>query len=105
MRFVSKALNVPHPFPLPYTSRSNGAVEKLCKEILHTFRAFLTDLQMEFNQYKDLLKIFQSTLNNSKSTHRGNVAPVSVCFEMEPILLIFFFCRTSIYRPVALSNI
>jgi transposase InsO family protein len=46
LRLVSKGLKVPHHFTLTYCPWSNGAVERLGKELLKTFRAVVSELQM-----------------------------------------------------------
>lgn len=46
LRLVAKGLQVPHHFTLPYSPWSNGAVERLGKEMLRFFRSVVSELQM-----------------------------------------------------------
>ena len=43
IRLVSKGLKVPHHFTLPYCPWSNGAVERLGKELIRISRAVLSE--------------------------------------------------------------
>lgn len=81
IRLLCKSLRVPHHFTLPYTPWSNGAVELLEKEILRTFRAITSELQMDFKEWTDLLPVIQSIPNNSPFPHLQNVASVTAFLD------------------------
>ena len=59
VRAVTRGLKVPHHFTLPYTPWSNGAVERLGKELLRVFRSIVSELQMKFEEWPDLLPVVQ----------------------------------------------
>lgn len=46
LSMLSKLLCVKHDFMLPYIPWSNGAVERLGKKLLRTFRVVLSELQL-----------------------------------------------------------
>lgn len=46
IRLVAKGLKVPHHFTLQYCPCSNGAVERLGKELVPSLRAILSELKM-----------------------------------------------------------
>ena len=68
VRSVTKGLKVPHHFTLLYSPCSNGAVESLGKELLRVFRSVISELQMGFKGWPDLLPVVQSALNNAPSS-------------------------------------
>ena len=47
IRLITRGLKVPHHFTLPYSSWSNGAVERLGKELLRVMRAVLSEFRMQ----------------------------------------------------------
>lgn len=64
LRLVSKALHTLQNFTLPYFPWSNGAVERLGRELLRITREILSELQLRPDAWPDLLLIFQSALDN-----------------------------------------
>lgn len=74
---IGKVLRVPHHFTLPYCPWSNGAVERLAKDLLRVARAAIAELQMAFDECPDLLPLIQIAINNVTSPQRGNVAPIT----------------------------
>jgi len=105
VRLVAKGLKVPHHFTLPYTPWSNGAVERLGKELLRVFRSVVSELQMDLKEWPDLMPLVQSALNNAPSPQRGNVAPITAFTGMEPSPPIATFLRTVTTKPVTLSEV
>eukprot|EP00171_Calliarthron_tuberculosum_P003723 IDg3723t1 len=77
LRLVTKTLRTPHHFTLPYCPWSNGAVERLGRELLRVARALLSELQMRSDAWPDILPIIQSALNNTPSKHRANTSPIT----------------------------
>lgn len=105
IRRLTKALKVPHHFTLPYTPWSNGAVERLGKEILRTFRAIISELQMDFNEWPDILPMIQSILNMSPSPQRGYVSPITAFTGLKPTPPISAIVRTATSTTIEVSNI
>lgn len=105
LRLVSKGLRVPHHFTLPYCPWSNGAVERLGKELLRTFRAVTSELKMRPEEWVDLLPMIQSVLNNAPSPQRANVPPVKAFMGMDPTSPISTFLRTATSKPVTLTKV
>lgn len=70
IRQVTKGLQTPHHFIFLYCQWSNGAVERLGKELLHVSRAVLLELQMGHDDWPQLVPFFQSALNNAPSPQR-----------------------------------
>ena len=105
IRLLCKSLRVPHHFTLPYSPWSNGAVERLGKEILRALRALTSEFQMDFKEWTDLLPVIQSILNNSSSPHRMNVAPLTAFLGMKPTPPIASFLRTSTQKAVLVTDV
>ncbi len=84
VRLVSKGLRSPHHFTLPYTPWSNGAIERVGKEVLRIFRATLSELRMNRGEWPDLVPLLQSALNNAPSPQRRNFTPVEIFLGQEP---------------------
>ena len=104
VRLVAKALKTPHHFTLPYCPWSNGAVERLGRELLRVLRATLSELQMENKEWPDLIPIVQSVLNNSPSPQRGNVCPITAFQGREPTPPVCTFIRTATTTPVTVTE-
>lgn len=65
----------------PYTPsipKSNGTVESVCKEVLRSTRALLSEFLLKPNEWPRVLCIVQSILNHSKRRSLGDRAPVTV---------------------------
>ena len=104
VRLVCKGLKVPHHFTLPNTPWSNGAVERLGKELIRVFRAALSELQLDLKEWPDLLPVVQSVLNNSPSPQRGNVAPITAYLGREPTPPIRTFLRSRNTKVVTIEE-
>ena len=105
LRLLAKSLKVKHHFTLPYSPWSNGAVERLGKELLRVFRAVLSELQMLPAEWPDLLPLVQSSLNQSPSPQRRNYAPVTAFTGLEPTPPISTFLRSSTADTVSVDDI
>jgi transposase InsO family protein len=77
IRLFTKGLKTPHLFTHPYCPCSNGAVERLGKELLCVARSVISELQLRPEEWPDILPLLQSALNNAPSPQRGNVSPVT----------------------------
>lgn len=104
LRLVSKGLSAPYHFTLPYCPWSNGAVDRLGKELVRTCRAILSELQMRPEEWPDILPIIQSTLNNTPSRHRQKIAPITAFIGADPTPPIRTFLRTSTVTPVTVTE-
>lgn len=105
VRLVTKALRTPHHFTLPYCPWSNGAVERLGREVLRTARALLSELQLRPDQWPDLIPVFQSVLNQSPSPQRNNVAPITAFTGLPPTPPIATFMSSDTARPVTIAEV
>lgn len=103
VRLISKGLKVPHHFTLPYSPWSNGAVERLGRELLRVMRSVLSELQMPFTEWPDILPLVQSALNNSPSPQRGNISPFTAFMGREPTAPIATFLRNSTTKSVTVD--
>lgn len=102
---VAKGLRVPHHFTLPYSPWSNGAVERLGKELLRVFRSVVSELRLDHGEWPDLLPLVQSALNNAPSPQRANVSPVKAMTGLEPSLPIRTFYRSSSLKSIMLNEL
>lgn len=84
VRLLTRGLSTLHNFTLPYFSWSNGAVERLGKELLRVARAILSELQLRPNEWLQLFPLFQSASNSSASPQRKAVAPITVFTGLHP---------------------
>lgn len=105
IRLVTKGLRVPHHFILPYTPWGNGAVERLGKEVVRTFRALASELQVDFQEWPDLLPVIQSALNNAPSPSRNNVPQVTAFLGKEATPPISTFLRTATVSSITVTAI
>lgn len=104
MRILCKSLRVPHHFTLPYCPWSNGAVERLGREIISMARAVFSELQLRHETWPDLIPIIQLALKNTVSRHRGNVAPITAFTGLPPTPPIATFLRCEDGKPVSVSE-
>lgn len=101
---VSRGLRVPHYFTLPYTLWSNGAVERLGKEMLRVLRSVLSELQMHLSEWPDLLPLVQSALSNATSAQRNMVASITAFTRLNPSPPISTFFRTETSSSVTTTD-
>jgi hypothetical protein len=73
---LASELHVTHRFSPAYTSRANGTVESVCKQILRASRALLADFKFQPDDWPRVLPLIQSVLNNSASDRLGGHTPV-----------------------------
>ena len=57
LRLLAKGLNTRHHFTFPYAPWSNGAVERLGKELLRVCRSLLSELKLPLNSWTDLIPV------------------------------------------------
>jgi len=104
IRLLARGLKVPHHFTLPYTPWSNGAVERLGKELLRVFRAVASEIQLRFEEWPDLLPLVQSALNNAPSPQRKNIAPITAFMGRAPTPPISTFLRTASVDAISVDE-
>lgn len=101
---VSKSLcNLLH-FALPHLPWSNGAVEKLGREILRIACALLSELQLRGDAWTDLLPMFQSVHKNTPSRHLANTAPLTAFTGLPSKPPISTFMSSEETRPVSIPE-
>lgn len=104
LRLIAKGLKTTHHFTLPYSPWSNGAVERLGKEMLRVFRSIVSEFQMSLDEWPDLLPVVQSALNNAPSPSRGNISPITAFVGKEPTPPIATFLRTDSVKPITVTD-
>ena len=95
VRELTRLLKVLHHFTLPCSPWRHGAIERLGREVLRVFRATLSELQMAFEEWPDLIPLVQSALNNNSSSQRRNRAPITAFMGAEPGLPLSCFRRST----------
>lgn len=95
---VCKGLQVPHHFTLPYTPWSNGAVERLGKELFRVFRYVISELHIRPDEWPDLLLLVQSVLSTAPSPQRARLSPLKSMTgltETPPVATLYRSSTTS----------
>lgn len=105
LRLVAKGLKVPHYFIVSYIPWSYGTVKLLRREFLRVFRSVISELQIGFEEWYDLLPIFQSVLNNFPSPQRVNVSLITALVGSKPTPPINTFIQSCTVSTIALSNL
>ena len=59
---------------------------------------------MRSEEWPDLLALLQSALNNTRSTQRGNVSPITAFTGMEPSPPISKFMRSTTAAAISVNN-
>ena len=104
LRIIAQKLRAKHHITLPYTPWSNGAIERLCKEVLRVFRALTSELRLEFQEWPDLVQVVQSVLNNSPSPQRRDIAPVTVFTGLPAKTPVTTFLRSSTQKIMSVQQ-
>ena len=100
IRLLSKSLRSPHHFTLPYCPWSNGGVERLGKETLRVVRAVLSELQLQHDDWPELIPLVQSAINNAPSPQRNGVAPITAFTGRPPFNPVSVFLCSSDCQPI-----
>ncbi len=74
---LQKQAKAGHHFTLAYCPWSNGTVEVVCRELIRTSRALLSEFQLPHSAWPQVLPIVQSILNNSMLPRLGNRCPLT----------------------------
>lgn len=104
LQLLAKGLSTPHSFTLPYCPWSNGAVERLGKELLRVTRSLLSELQQRPDSWPQLVPVVQSAINNAPSPQRNGVAPITAFTGREPSTPISTFLRMGDSVPQTISE-
>lgn len=78
IRLLSERIKSSHHFKLAYCPWSNGTIEAVCRELLRTVRAILSELQLPQSCWPSIFPIVQYALNNSIAERLGNKCPLTV---------------------------
>jgi Integrase zinc binding domain/Integrase core domain len=68
VRRVQKEIKAKHHFTTENCPWSNGNIESACKQVIHAFRAVLSEPKMYADEWPEVVNIVQIVLNNSLST-------------------------------------
>lgn len=104
LRILAKGLRSPHHFTLPYCPWSNGAIERLGKELLRVARSLLSELQQRPSEWPQLVPLFQSAINNSPSPQRDNIAPITAFTGRQPSPPISTFLQSADSQPMTITE-
>jgi len=74
---LRERLHCTHHFTLAYCPWSNGSVEVVCRELIRTMRALVSEFQIPFKQWPTVLPIIQAVLNNTLLDRLGGICPLS----------------------------
>lgn len=78
MRTLRENRHIAHHFTLPYCSWSNGTVEVVCRELIWTTKALLSEFKLSYRKWPLVLPLVQSALNSHKHARLGHRAPITV---------------------------
>ena len=93
-----------HHFTLAYCPWSNGTVEVVCRELIRTTRAVLSEFQLPHSSWSQVLPIVQSVLNNSIIPRLGNRCPLTA-FTGLPQNTPLTSIKTKIGKKVSVRSI
>ena len=103
IRLLAKDLRTRQHFTMAYCPWSNGAIERLGKELLRVSRSVLSELQLSPDVWPDLLPVFQSVINNSLSPQRNYIAPITSFTGQQPSPPILTFLCSETATPITIS--
>ena len=78
VRVLKERIHSSHHFTLAYCPWSNGTVEVVCRELLRTTRALLSENQLPHKCWSSVKPVVHSALNNSLLEHLGNRCSLTV---------------------------
>lgn len=105
IRLVEKILNLSHHFTLPNCPWSNGSVERLGKELLHIFRAAVSELQIRIYEWTDLFPLYESAPNNAPLPQGRNVSPVTYFTCLDHATSISVFMQSTNATTITINDI
>lgn len=104
-RTVTKNIPVQHHLTLRFSPWSNGSVEKFRKKVIRVFRSVLSALQMQKEEWCDLLPVVQSVINHFPSPQRGNVCRMTAFTVLKPLILIITFIWKCTASPLSIDQL
>jgi hypothetical protein len=75
---VQKELKAKHDFTTANGPWSKETIESVCKQVLRAFRAVLSELKMDADEWPEVVNLVQIVLNNSLSTSLNKRTPMKV---------------------------
>lgn len=85
---LRKRLSAPHRFILPYSRWSNGAVKRLGKALLQMAQAILSELQIDFEEWHDIVLALHFAVDSASSSCKAKEAAITAFKVMTPTPLI-----------------
>jgi hypothetical protein len=88
---VQKELKAKHHFRTANCPWSNGSIESACKQVILAFRAVLSELKMNADEWPEVGSMVQSVLNDSLTTRLNRRTPMQVFTgqaEITPLALM-----------------
>ena len=76
--YLAKKLRVDHKFSLPYCPWSNGTVDVVCRELVRSTRALLSEAQLARKEWPTVVPIVQAALNSTPSKRINGRCPLTV---------------------------
>ena len=77
VKILREQVKAGHHFTLAYCPWSNGTVEVVCRELIRTARALLSEYQLPHSAWPQVLPVVQSVLNNSVLARLGKRCPLT----------------------------
>ena len=84
MRELTRRRGYKHTICTPHTSWAHGVAERNNKAFLQVLRPLCLKLGLEGNQWPQVLKLVQSTMNRMKRPSRGNMSPIELTTGIQP---------------------
>lgn len=103
-QLLSKDLNSPHDFMLPYCSWSDGAVDRLGKGLLCVARVVPCELKMRYEDSPQLVLLFQAGLNSVPPAQPRNLTEMTDFTgrsALAPVLTIVHYSNS---QPMLLTK-
>lgn len=105
IRMLAKSLKVPDHFIPTCTPWSSGAVERLSKELLRSFREDLSKLRLDCNERPDLLPLIRSVISKDTWPARSDTATLTAFTGRDPTPPITSFLRTTILKSATIPTL
>ena len=77
IRSLRKQMKSGHHFTLAYCPWLNGTVDVVCRELIRTTRALLSEFQLPQSAWPQFLPVIQSILNNTILRRLGKLCPLT----------------------------
>lgn len=104
LAIIAQRLRSKHHITAPYCSWSSGAVERFGKDMLRLCRAVISEHQLLYRSWPDIVPLIQSALKNAPSPQRANLSPIQCFTELPATPPISTFLRSHIETPLSLTE-